>query len=117
MLTSMQYIGESHTFIRLAEYSEKVKVGHGEIVEVEESMVGRLRNAGFQLLNSAKEESSTTEDDEVNYKTLSKPKLAAFALTKGITLDETMTKDQMIADYEAQLAAKEESSTTDEPTV
>lgn len=35
MLRSFQYLGEDHTFIRLKEGAEKVRVGHGEIVDSE----------------------------------------------------------------------------------
>ncbi len=52
MLTSMQYIGQSHTFVLFPGQTEKVKVGHGEIIEVEDSMVGRLKNADFQIVDA-----------------------------------------------------------------
>lgn len=59
MLTSVQYTGESHTFIRLSEGAEKTKVGYGEIIDVPEEEVTRFRSAGFQVVESKKEISTT----------------------------------------------------------
>lgn len=81
-MVQMIYMGDGHTLVEQKGTREKMKVVNGEIIEVEDAMVGRMRLGGFQVF-----------DEDVNYDA---PKEKAEDAPFVPTIED-FTKAQLIA--------------------
>lgn len=108
LITGLNYGGKIHGLDSIVDVQDK---------ELVEDLVGRgyareATDVEVENFNAAQEAEGGSagagkEPTEVDYKKLSKPKLATFALEKGITLDESKTQKEMVAVFEEELAKKE----------
>lgn len=103
MLQSYQYLGESHTWAKITAGGEKVKVGHGEIIESELDPKYFTSNR-FQVVPNGTEtkgaEGSNTGAEKEEIKDLSDltiPVLKTIAEANAVELGNVTKKADIVA--------------------